>query len=180
MRSEICFLCLPLASEQKIASVQLTAGGGPLAADELLTHCMLASHLRPQSRWNGVDLKTLSPAFWLHAKGNGIWYDSHGLIGFIRSHKLEGQEQNFAVSFFEQFPPLLLSIPPAVLNLSFPLYLWPFHFWVPPYQSTLPSCHLHSLSILPHYWPFSFILPPFLYLSSPPGLGCNSACFRAS
>lgn len=140
--------------------------GGPLAADELLTHCMLASHLRPQSRWNGVDLKTLSPAFWLHAKGNGIWYDSHGLIGFIRSHKLEGQEQNSSLSLFWTIPTTLdLYSPrsPQSIFSSLPLTFSFLSSSIPIYSSILSSTlSLNPATLLTFQFHSSTISLPLL------------------
>lgn len=54
---------------------------------------------------------------------------------------------------------------PAVFNLSFPPYLWPFHFWVPSYQSALSSCRLFFLNpaiLLTFQFHSSYISLPLL------------------
>lgn len=178
----MCFLCFPLVSEQKIASLQGRCRIGEWVDEGMRiahkSHVGFSPHAARQVRC-GWPRACLFLAF----KGNGIdmIHMSHQLTQTWELNTQKKKNPHLRQCLFlDNTQPSQSEFPPAVFNLSFPLYLWPFHFSLPPYQSALPSCRLHFLSILPYYWPFSFILPPFLYLSSPPGLGCNSACFRAS
>lgn len=86
------------------------------------------------------------PTFFLFfkCKGNGIWHNWHGLIGFIRSHKLEGQIQNphLPVSLFEPYPTLSICISPYSLQSSFSSLPLTFSFLsssIPIYSSILSS-----------------------------------------
>lgn len=87
--------------------------------------------------------------------------DSLRLNGFISSQKSESRYKVhiFILCFFLLF---CWSFPHSDLQSIVPLYLWPFHFPVPPYQSTPPLWRQHFLSVLPHDWPFGFILLSFL------------------
>lgn len=155
--------------------------GGGGASNEFLTHHMLTFHLMPWSRGNGVDL---NPAFLEHTK----WMESasHDLMGFISSQKLEGQVWNphLPLSLSEQFPPLSISIFPCGLQSIFSSLPLTFSFLsssAPIYPSILSSTlSLNPAILLTFQFHSSSISRPFLYLSSAPGLGCNSACFRAS
>lgn len=173
----------------KIASVHLTGLTLPglyqrvlLASDdlcELLSHHILAFHLLPRNRWNGVDP---NPAFVKHAKemeSDRVHQITQTLGPNTKCRKVS-RSLSFIYLFSGQYPPFSISIYPLLSSIYLFLFisdLFTFEFL---HTNLLFHLVVYSFSVLPCDWPFCFILPPFLQLSSPPGLGCNSACFSAS